>query len=171
MPLSGFALKSGLVLAAVLLVALAAPAQVLISGQVSAPVAKPNPHLAEFSAGAKLGLALPSAPHLLVLWNMAGVSYNRWQGRAGVSLETGLEAWFSPTARPALSWGPVILGEAAVGRRWGVGLHGYTAVGAGVGWSFGSWVPYVEYRRRLGFHRGRQAEDEMTVGVHFILFG
>lgn len=151
--------------------ALTASGQVVVSGQVTAPAAKSNPHLAEFSAGAKLGIALPSAPHVLLLWNMAGLSYDRWQARGGASLETGVEAWLSPASRPALSWGPLILAEAAIGRRWGTGLHGYTAIGAGAGWSFGSWVPYAEYRRRLGFHRGREAEDEMVVGVHFNLFG
>lgn len=150
--------------------ALAARAQVVLTVSGGVP-SEANPHFQTASAGAKLGIALPSAPHLLLLWNFAGLSWDRLAGHNGGSYETGLEAWFSPRARPAQSFGPVVMGEAALGRRWGTGLHGFTTLGLGAGWSWGDWVPYVEYRRRASFHAGRPLDHQVVIGVHFIVFG
>lgn len=160
-------------LAALLVPALAAAlsAQIVAGAALAAPSRTHNAELQDFSAGGKLGIALPAAPHLLVLWNMVGLGYDRLQAHSGVAAETGLEAWLSPALRPALSHGPLLLGEAAVGRRFGTGLHGYTTLGAGVGWSRGEWAPYAEYRRRSGFHAASPVVHEIVVGVHFILFG
>jgi hypothetical protein len=155
-----------LVLAAALL-----PAQIVGTLAVSAPSATRDPKWSQLSGMAKLGIALPSAPHALFLWNFAGASYDREQRLNGGALETGLEAWISLARRPALSFGPVLIAEAALGRRFGEGLHGYEAVGIGAGWSWGAWVPYVEYRRRAGFHPDSPVDHQIVLGVHYILFG
>lgn len=154
-----------------LLLAASLPAQVVASGFLAAPSRTDNAELQDFSAGGNLGIALPAAPHILPLWNLAGMSFDRVQARNGGSLQTGLEAWVSPALRPAQSHGPMLLGEAAVGRRFGYGLHGYSLVGAGAGWSLGDWVPYVEFRRRAGFSAAGPVEHELVIGLHFILFG
>ncbi len=159
------ALGAGVLLAALL------PAQIVGTLAVAAPSATRNPNWAELAATAKLGIALPSAPHTLVLWNFAGAGFDRLARQNGGALETGLEAWISLARRPALSFGPLLILEAAVGRRFGEGLHGYTAVGIGAGWSWGSWVPFVEYRRRAGFHATSPVDHQIVVGVHYILFG
>jgi len=154
-----------------LLSALALPAQVVLSGAVGAPTANRAPDSRTFSGFAKLGIALPPAPHLLLLWNMVGVGFDRLEARNGVSVESGFEAWVSPSARPAQSHGPLLLTEAALGRRFGEGLHGYASFGIGGGWSIGDWVPYAEFRRRSSFHAGRPVDHQIVIGIHFVLFG
>lgn len=162
----GVRVLGGLLLAAALL-----PAQVVGTLSVAAPSATRNPDWAQLAVSAKLGIALPSAPHALVLWNFGGASFDREQRLNGGALETGLETWISLARRPALSFGPLLIAEAALGRRFGEGLHGYAAVGIGAGWSWGSWVPYVEYRRRAGFHANSPVEHQIVVGVHYVIFG
>jgi hypothetical protein len=159
------------VLGGLWLAAVFAPAQVVGTLAVSAPSATRNPDWQQLGATAKLGIALPSAPHTLVLWNFAGASFDREQRQNGGALETGLEAWISLARRPALSFGPLLIAEAALGRRFGEGLHGYEAVGIGAGWSFGSWVPFVEYRRRAGFHPASPVDHQLVLGFHYVLFG
>lgn len=149
----------------------ALPAQIVATGSFGFPAQATNPHLANAMLTGKLGIALPPVPHTLLLWNLVGVSYDRQQEEAGASLETGLELWLSPARRPVQSHSPLLLAEAAVGRRWGPGLHGYKALGAGLGWSLGDWVPYAEYRRRTSFHAGRPVDNQIVIGVHFVLFG
>ena len=149
----------------------ALPAQVVASASVGFPASGNNPHWSTASAQAGVGVALPPLPHLMVMWNLAKFGFDRINRRDGGFVATGLEAWLSPSLRPALSHGPLLLGEADLGRRFGPGLHGFTSVGAGVGWSFGDWVPYMEFRRRLGFHVGRQADQQVLIGVHYVLFG
>jgi len=159
------------ILAAVTLLFLAASAQIVASGSVGAPTSFNDPHLATASANAKIGIALPGAPHFQFLWNMAGLDFDRMQRRNGGSIETGLEAWISPARRPAQSHGPLLLADAGLGRRFGTGLHGFTAVGLGAGWSIGDWIPFVEFRRRASFDAGRPDDRQYLVGVKFILFG
>lgn len=159
----------GLTLSALLAAGLSA--QVIATGDGSVPAAAANPHLATATAGAALGIALPGAPHLLLVWNFAGVNFDRLQQHNGVSMQTGLEAWISPAAHPVQSHAPLLLGEALIGRRFGVGRHGFTGFGAGVGWSLGDWVPYVEFRRRDGFHSASPVDRQVVIGLHFVLFG
>ncbi|HEY8056492.1 MAG TPA: hypothetical protein VIE13_11340 [Terriglobales bacterium] len=147
------------------------PAQVLATGTFGFPAQSTNPRFANAAASGKLGISLPPVPHALVMWNFLGLGYDRQLQQSGASLETGLEAWISPVERPVQSHSPLLLAEVAVGRRWGLGLHGYKAVGAGVGWSLGNWVPYVEYRHRTSFHAGRPVDNQILIGVHFVLFG
>lgn len=148
----------------------AAPAQIIATG--AAGVLANHGQARQIGrVAAKIGIALPPVPHLLLLWDIASVGLDRQPGHGGAALATGLEAWLSPALRPAQSWGPVLLGEADLGRRWGVGLHGYTAVGAGAGWSLGDWVPYVEFRRRTSFHAGRPVDRQIVVGLKFVVFG
>lgn len=149
---------------------LALPAQVVASFNVGAP-SHANPHFETFSAGARVGIALPPVPHLLVMWNLADIGMDRLARQPGVSLATGLEVWLSPARRPAQSHLPLLLAEVGIGRRWGKGLHGFTTWGAGAGWSLGDWVPYAEYRRRVSFHPGRPRDNEVLLGVKYILFG
>jgi len=161
-------LRVGVLLVSLLATGLSAQIVASVNGSVPATA---NAHLATAAAGAKLGIALPAAPHLLLLWNFAGLSFDRLQQRNGGSVETGLEAWLSPSAHPEQSHGPLLLGEALVGRRFGVGRHGFTGLGGGVGWSLGNWLPYVEYRRRNGFHSGSPVDRQIVIGLHFVLFG
>ncbi|HET9784065.1 MAG TPA: hypothetical protein VFP94_03790 [Terriglobales bacterium] len=147
------------------------PAQILASGTFGFPAQSSNPHLANATAMGKLGISLPPVPHALVMWNILGLGFDRWQQQPGASLETGMEVWLSPARRPVQSHSPLVLAEAALGRRWGQGLHGYKAIGAGLGWSLGDWVPYAEYRRRTSFHAGRPVDNQILIGVHFVLFG
>jgi hypothetical protein len=151
------------------LLAVVVPAQIVATAAVGAPDGS-NPHFGTGSALGQIGIALPAIPHVLPLWNMAGLSYDRIEGQGGGSIQTGLETWVSPAAHPAQSWSPLLLAEVALGRRWGDGLHGYSAEGLGVGWSLGDWVPFVEFRRRSGFHAASPTEHEIVVGVKFILF-
>ena len=146
------------------------PAQIVASGAVALPSRAPFSG-DDLQAGGRVGLALPPAPHVLALWNLAGVTFDRDQQHNGAALETGLEVWLSPARRPAQSWAPLLIGEAALGRRWGTGLHGYESLGIGFGWSLGNWAPYAEYRRRAGFHAASPVEHAIVIGVHFILFG
>lgn len=155
---------------AALLLTAALPAQVVATMALGAP-SGPNPNFATASAMAKVGIALPSAPHLLPLWNFAGAGFDRIAGQNGGALETGLALWVSPALRPAQSHAPLLILEAGLGRRWGTGLHGYTAVGVGAGWSLGDWVPYIEFRRRASFYAGRPTFHQILIGFHFILFG
>ncbi|MGH9476468.1 MAG: hypothetical protein ACRD1C_09050 [Terriglobales bacterium] len=150
--------------------AAAASAQVVAGGAVGV-LANPHEPRQVGRAAAKVAIALPPVPHLLLLWNIVSVGLDRQPGSTGAALGTGLEAWLSPSLRPAQSWGPILLGEVALGRRWGTGLHGYKTVGAGVGWSLGDVVPYLEYRRRTSFHAGRGVDHQVVVGVQYILFG
>lgn len=146
------------------------PAQIVASASVGGP-SHDNPHFNTASVQARLGIALPSAPHLLLMWNFAEVGVDRLAGQAGASVATSVEAWVSPVAHPALSHTPLVLAEAGVGRRWGQGLHGFTVLGVGAGWSLGEWIPFAEYRRRASFHPGRPSDHEVLLGVKFILFG
>lgn len=148
----------------------ATSAQVILNAYGGAP-SEANPHFRTASAGAQLGIALPTVPHLQWTWNFAGLNWDRLAGHNGGSLTTGLEAWVSPHARPAQSFGPLLIGEAGLGRRWGWGLHGFTSLGVGAGWSWGDWVPYIEFRRRASFHSGRPVDHQVLIGLHFILFG
>ncbi|HVA64653.1 MAG TPA: hypothetical protein VNF74_13085 [Terriglobales bacterium] len=152
--------------------ALAAPlsAQIVSTFAFGAP-SRAKIQGSDLQVAGKLGVALPPTPHLLLLWNLAGAGFDRFQGHNGAALETGLEAWVSPARRPAQSWGPLLLAEAALGRRFGVGLHGYQALGIGAGWSLGDWVPYLEFRRRASFHAGQPVDHQILIGVHFVLFG
>ncbi len=159
------------VLGGLALLAALLPAQVVGTVALAAPSATRNPNWGELTATAKLGIALPSVPHALFLWNFGGASFDRLQSQNGGAVETGLETWISLARRPALSFGPLLIAEAAIGRRFGEGLHGYTAVGIGAGWSWGSWVPFVEYRRRAGFHPASPVDHQIVIGVHYILFG
>lgn len=147
------------------------PAQVLATGAFGFPARTANPHFANTSATGKLGLSLPPVPHALVMWNFLGLGFDRQLQQPGASLETGLELWLSPARHPVQSHSPLVMAEAAVGRRWGQGLHGYKAVGAGVGWSLGNWVPFAEFRRRTSFHAGRPVDNQILIGLHFVLFG
>ncbi|HUX67635.1 MAG TPA: hypothetical protein VMV31_09110 [Terriglobales bacterium] len=160
------------VVAALALGALAAslPAQIVSTFALGAP-SRAKIQGTDLQVVGKLGIALPPQPHLLLLWNFAGASYDRFRGHDGAALETGLEAWISPARRPAQSWGPLLLAEAALGRRFGPGLHGYQALGIGAGWSLGDWIPFVEFRRRASFHPGQPVDHQILVGIHFILFG
>lgn len=150
--------------------ALALPAQVVASGSLGVHANRGEAHTIGRVAGS-VAIALPPLPHALFLWNIASAGFDRQQNHNGGSIGTGLELWLSPALRPAESWGPLVLGEVAVGRRFGLGLHGYTAVGGGVGWSLGDWIPYVEFRRRISFHPHRPGDDQVIVGLKFILFG
>lgn len=149
---------------------LAASAQIVATAAVGVLANSGQPRQVGRVA-AKIGIALPPVPHLLLLWDIASVGLDREPGHGGAALGTGVEAWLSPGLRPAQSWGPLLLGEADIGRRWGAGLHGYMAVGAGAGWSLDDWVPYVEYRRRTSFHSGRPVDHQWVVGLKFVLFG
>jgi len=153
------------------LLAGALSAQVVLTAAAGGPSANRTPDFGTFSAFAKLGIALPPAPHLLVLWNFAGAGWDRLQARNGASLESGIEAWLSPARRAAQSHGPLLLTEAALGHRFGSGLHGYASLGIGGGWSIGDWVPFAEFRRRASFHAGRPVDHQIVVGIHFVLFG
>lgn len=154
-----------------LALAVALPAQILATGTFGFPAHISNPHFANASANGKLGISLPPVPHALLMWNFLGVGFDRQLQQPGASLESGLEVWLSPARHPVQSHSPFVLAEAALGRRWGQGLHGYTAVGAGVGWSLGNWAPFAEYRRRTSFHAGRPVDNQILIGVHFVLFG
>ena len=161
---------------ALLLLALTAaaprlPAQIIVTGALGLPAKASNPHLSTLSARVGFGVALPPVPHLTVFWNLASLGYDRLQAQNGASISTAFEAWVSPAFRPAQSFGPLLIGEAGVGRRFGLGLHGFTTLGAGLGWSLGDWIPYVEFRRRTSFHSGRPHDNEVLVGVHFMVFG
>ncbi|MGH9486512.1 MAG: hypothetical protein ACRD04_02840 [Terriglobales bacterium] len=148
----------------------ALPAQIVASGAVGAHVHAQAPDTLG-TVQAQLGVALPPLPHVLLLWNLAQFGYDPFPASHGVSLATGLEVWLSPSLRPAQSWGPLLLGDVAIGRRWGLGLHGFTDLGVGAGWSLGNWVPYLEFRRRSSFHAGRPVDRQVLVGVKFVLFG
>lgn len=150
--------------------ALALPAQVVAGGSLGVHVNRGEPHTVGRVAGS-IAVALPPLPHALFLWNIASLGFDREQNHNGGSIATGLELWLSPSLRPAESWGPLVLGEVALGRRFGLGLHGYTAVGGGVGWSLRDWIPYVEFRRRVSFHPHRPGDNQVLVGLKFILFG
>ncbi|MGH9485508.1 MAG: hypothetical protein ACRD1F_10665 [Terriglobales bacterium] len=149
---------------------MALPGQIIAGGSFGVLADGGQPHAIGRVAGS-IGVALPPVPHVLFLWDMASLGYDRQSGHNGGSLGTGLEVWVSPSLRPAQSWGPLLLGEVALGRRFGTGLHGYTALGAGLGWSLGDWVPYVEYRYRTSFHAHRPVDRQIVVGVKFVLFG
>jgi len=166
---AGALMTAGLV-TVVLVLTLGAPAQIVASMSMGAP-SHANPHFNTASADARVGIALPPVPHLMLMWNLADLGVDRIARQGGVSIGTGVEAWFSPAARPAQSHLPLVLAEAGVGRRWGMGLHGFTVLGVGVGWSIGDWVPYLEFRRRSAFHSGRPHDDEVLLGVKFVLFG
>lgn len=159
----------GLLLA--LLLSLPAAGQIVAGVSLGVPTPRPFAGPGTFAASGDLGIALPSAPHLLVFWDMARLGFDRLQGYNGASIATGFTAWISPAAHPAQSHAPLLLAEAGIGRRFGFGLHGFTTVGIGAGWSLGDWVPYVEYQRREGFHPGRQVQDRLVIGVRFIVFG
>lgn len=148
----------------------AAAAQIVVSGYGGAP-SEANPRFRTASVGAQLGIALPTVPHVQWTWNFVGLSWDRLQSHSGGSLTTGVEAWVSLHRRPAQSFGPLLIGEAGLGRRWGIGLHGFSSVGAGAGWSWGDWVPYIEFRRRAGFHAGGPVDHQVLIGLHFIVFG
>ena len=156
---------------ALLLAPAALPAQVVAGFSLGVPAAGHNPHLGTISLQGRAGVALPPVPHVMVMWDLISVGFDRLQRQNAASIGTGLEAWISPAVHPALSHGPLILAEAGVGRRFGAGLHGFTSIGAGLGWSLGDAVPYVEYRRRLGFHAGRVPDQQILIGIHFVLFG
>src|SRR6185437_7895600 len=112
-------LPASVLMALGLVLTLGAPAQIVASMSMGAP-SHANPHFNTASADARVGVALPPVPHLMLMWNLADLGVDRIARQGGVSIGTGVEAWLSPAARPAQSHLPLVLTEAGVGRRWGV---------------------------------------------------
>lgn len=126
----------------------------------------------EFSGTARFGFAFAHAQqsHVLAAWNILGVSFDRLQHHNGGSIETSLMGMLSLAPGTTHSNSPLLLGEAGVGHRWGAGpFGGYAELGVGAGWAIGSHIPFVEFRRRFPTGSAR-ADDQILVGIHFVLF-
>ena len=126
----------------------------------------------EFSGTARFGLALAHGEqsHVLAAWNILGVSFDRLQHHNGGSIETSLMGMLSLAPGTTHSNSPLLLGEAGVGHRWGAGpFGGYAELGVGAGWAIGSHIPFLEFRRRFPTGSAR-ADNQILVGIHFVLF-
>lgn len=126
----------------------------------------------EFNGMARFGLAFSHGEqsHVLAAWNILGVSFDRLDHHNGGTVETSLMGMLSLAPGTTHSNSPLLLGEAGIGHRWGAGpFGGYTELGVGAGWAIGSHIPFVEFRRR--FPTGSApADDQILVGIHFVLF-
>jgi hypothetical protein len=126
----------------------------------------------EFTGTARFGFSFAHSQqsHVLAAWNVLGVSFDRLQHHNGGSIETSLMGMLSLAPGTTHSNSPLLLGEAGVGHRWGAGpFGGYTELGVGAGWAIGSHIPFIEFRRRFPFGSAR-ADDQILVGIHFVLF-
>lgn len=126
----------------------------------------------EFTGTARFGFAFAHGQqsHVLAAWNILGVSFDRLQHHDGGSIETSLMGMLSLAPGTTHSNSPLLLGEAGVGHRWGAGPFGsYTELGVGAGWDIGSHIPFIEFRRRFPTGSTR-ADNQILVGIHFVLF-
>lgn len=126
----------------------------------------------EFDGTARFGFAFAHSQqsHFLAAWNILGVSFDRLQHHNGGSIETSLMGMLSLAPGTTHSNSPLLLGEAGVGHRWGAGpFGGYTELGIGAGWDIGSQIPFIEVRRRFPTGSAR-ADNQILVGIHFVLF-
>ena len=126
----------------------------------------------EFTGLARFGLGFSHGEdsHVLAAWNILGVSFDRLQHHNGGSVETSLMGMLSLAPGTTHSNSPLLLGEAGIGHRWGAGpFGGYTELGVGAGWAIGSHIPFIEVRRRFPTGSAR-ADNQILVGIHFVLF-
>lgn len=126
----------------------------------------------EFTGEARFGLGLAHGEqsHLFAAWNILGVSFDHLQHHDGGSVETSLMGMLSLASGNTHSNSPLLLGEVGIGHRWGTGpFGGYTELGIGTGWAIGSHIPFIEFRRRVPTGSA-QADDQILVGIHFVLF-
>jgi hypothetical protein len=125
------------------------------------------------TGGVSLGVAWPHNPYgrWIGVWDIIGGFYDREQLRNGYGLNSVMWGMFSLRPGTTHSHSPVLIGEAGAGKRWGHGgLSTFTSLAAGIGYANGDHIPYVEYRRRFAIDSTLRRDNEIVVGIRFILF-